>query len=61
MTSNNEYIPFINRYMMYKLLNLFAEIEQDEIDFTKLMDNINKCSNEIKNLCADTILANQSN
>ena len=44
-----------------KLLNLFAEIEQDEIDFTKLMDNINKCSNEIKNLCADTILANQSN
>ena len=44
-----------------KLLNLFAEIEQDEIDFKKLIDNIDKCTSEIKNLNTDTILANQSN
>jgi hypothetical protein len=44
-----------------QLLNLFAEIEHEESKLNDLIEKINKCTNEIKNLCADTILENKSN
>jgi beta-galactosidase beta subunit len=56
MKSNNEYIPFINRYMMYKLLNYgkpyknyttYKPIENPENIETIYVDN-QSCTDETK-------------